>query len=308
MGKSHAAFKRKNMPGSDHYFQSADFNSRIYSMYMQWLQALALNRFKWVNLPATCDERYLELSLFYNGVATIAHPEDAPAMMVSLQANVSQYPDIYDNPVAWDAFAANGWTFPVTRANGVTVFENRMRLPLLGALEVFARRLTAVDRTLDINMLQQRTPFLVTGPQEAAMDIANVLKQIAGGEPAIAGLSSLNTIDVKALNTGVPCIAADINLAKTHIWKDVYRFLGIDAISEKSERLISTEADVQTEPSQLMALDPLTARRAACKEYNEHFQPDAPLDVVWNHDNASDNYDFLNNLLMQNDEEEGADA
>lgn len=306
MGKSHAAHARK-MNWSDKYFQSAGFNERIYLMYRQWLLSLACNRFKWINLPSSCDERYLELALLFNGCATLAHPDDMPSLMVSLNVVQHGLPDLYDYPTEWEAFAKNGYRFDVNPTNGVIVYDNRLRMPLLGSLEVIARRLASIDRTLDINMLQQRTPFLITGPQESAMDIANVMKQIAGGEPAIAGLSSLiNDIDVRALNTGVPCLAADINLAKTQIWKDAYRLLGIDAVSEKAERLITSETDVQTAPSELMALDALGARRAACKAYNEKFQPAEPLGVVWNTDIQSDNYEFSNSMAKR--AEAGADA
>ena len=79
--------KRKHyekMPGSDVYFQSAAFNIRVYEMYRQWLISLALNRFKWLNLPASCDERYLEWCLFFNGMATLAHPHGAEDLVLSL--------------------------------------------------------------------------------------------------------------------------------------------------------------------------------------------------------------------------------
>lgn len=302
MSKSKRSHYAK-MPGSDVFWQSAAFNSRIYEMYRQWLLSLAVNRFKWVNLPPTVDERYLELQLCLEGVASLATFADT-GILYGLQAVPSAQPNAYDRYDNWRALGQNGFTYDASTATGVLVWDNRMRLPVAGALDVFARRLTAIDRTLDINMLQQRTPFIITGPQEKVADITNVFKQIAGGEPAIIGYSSLaELIKVEAVSTGVPCIAADINNAKTQIWNELYRFLGIDALNQKSERLITSEADVQTEPSELMALDPLTARREACDAYNDLFSSTfvaqyGPLDVVWRRDWESDNFDFDNDRIV----------
>ena len=304
MSKSTRSHMAKKMPGSDVFFQSSAFNSRIYAMYRQWLQSLALNRFRWENLPPTCDERYLEYCLATNGMASIATFGDT-GIPYALQAVPSSIPNAYDRYDTWTALGQNGFSYDASVASGVLVWDNRLRLPLFDALDVFARRLTAIDRTLDINMLQQRTPFIITGPQEKKADIANVMKQIAGGEPAIVGYSSLaELIHVEAINTGVPCITSEINAAKSQLWNEIYRFLGIDAINAKKERLITDEADVQTQPSELMALDPLTARREACDAYNDLFATTlvaqyGPLDVYWRRDTETDNFDFYTDARIR---------
>lgn len=299
MAKSHTAYKRKNCPGGE-YFQSAAFNTRSFLMYRQWLESIAVNRFKWVNLPPSCDERYLELNLYFQGQATIAHPEGAPDLWYSVMAAPTQQPNCYDNPVTWTALGQDGLNFQVNPTNGVLIYDNRMRLPLEGHLEMYARRLAEYDRTLDINMLQQRTPFVISGPKEKELDITNVMKSIAGGEPAIVGFDSLtDLIHVEAINTNVPCLADEIETAKHNLWNDVYRLLGIDVVKEKSERLIVSEVQSQNTPSELMALDPLTARREACDVFNATFEPIEPLEVYWRRDFESDNYNYENNLMMQ---------
>lgn len=308
MGKSRRAHYSK-MAGSDVFFQSATFNQKIYEMYRHWMLSMALNRFKWINLPASCDERYLEYTLFFNGMATIAFPKGHPDLVYSTQAVYAGPPNLYDNPTKWESIGNNGWRFRVSNANGVIVFDNRMRLPIAGHLDMFARRLTTIDRTFDINMLQQRTPFIVTGPQEKKNDIANVMKQIAGGEPAVAGFDALlNDIHVKVISTGVPCIADQIDAGKRAIWNDIYQFLGVKSVEQKTERMISSEVEAQTAPTELTSLDPLNARREAADAWNRRFYRIAgradqkPLEVVWATDYRSDNFD------MQNNEKERANA
>ena len=67
----------------DNYFQSSAWNQRTYAMYRNWIYAIALTRFKWVNLPPTCNERYLEWTLLNQGVATIAFPKKQPGVFYS---------------------------------------------------------------------------------------------------------------------------------------------------------------------------------------------------------------------------------
>lgn len=307
--------KRKHyekMPGSDVYFQSAAFNVRIYEMYRQWLISLALNRFKWINLPASCDERYLEWCLFFNGMATLAHPHGAEDLVYSMQLVYQGAPNVYDKPTKWDALGNNGFRFSCDDTNAVPVFDNRMRLPVSGHLDMYARRLTTIDRTLDINMLQQRTPYVITGPSEKKADVANVLKQIAGGEPAIVGLSSLTEhIKIEAVNTGVPCLAGEIDAAKRSLWDDIYRFLGIPSVENKTERMITGEVKSQNASSEIMSLDPLNCRREAADAWNRLNYSTAaradrkPIEVVWAQDYRSDNFEAENNKLTNM--EEGSD-
>lgn len=307
MAKSHSAYQRKNCPGGE-YFQSAAFNQRAFLMYRQWLESIAVNRFKWVNLPPTCDERYLEINLYFQGVATIAHPEGAPDLWYSLMAAPTQQPNCYDNPKAWTCLGQDGTNFTANPTNGVIIYDNRMRLPLEGHLEMYARRLAEYDRTLDINMLQQRTPFFITGPKEKELDITNVMKSIAGGEPGVVGYDNLtDLIHVEAIQTGVPCLAEEIQTAKHNLWNDIYRLLGIDVVNEKAERLISDEVNMQNTPSELMALDPLTARREACDAFNETFEPIDPLEVYWKKDWEGDTYDVQEDPLIAEEADSGAE-
>lgn len=308
MSKSTKKHFEKKFPGSDTYFQSASFNNRTFELYRQWLASMALNRFKWINLPPGVSARNLEQTLYYNGCATISEmttPEGPTGLVYALQAVVKSLPNAQDDYNNWTSLGVNGLTYESDITNGVLVWDNRQRLPLAGAVDLFARRLTAIDRTLDINMLQQRTPFVVTGPQGKELDVANVMKSIAGGEPAVVGYENLTQlVKVEAIQTGVPCIAQDINTAWTMVWNNAMRFLGMGGINEKAERLVTAEAETQNEPSELMALDPLTARREACEAYNELFADSlvkayGELSVVWNRDTVSNSYNYTHDLQMQ---------
>ena len=54
-------------------------------MFQNDLIELALSRFRWLNLPETCNERFLEWTLLTEGAATLAYP-NAGATLLSLRA------------------------------------------------------------------------------------------------------------------------------------------------------------------------------------------------------------------------------
>lgn len=294
--------KPKGFYGTN-YWQSADYNQRLFRSFQTQILNLALSRFRWINLPATCDERYLEWTLLTQGVATIAHPNKGKRKgnLFSTQAVIQNFPNVYENPTKWDSFGVNGWRFPVTPSNGVLVWENLPRMPLLDLLDIYARELTDVMRTKQLNRQHQKIPFLITGPQEKYLDMCNLYKQVDGGEPAILANDSIATIGFNALKTDVPYLGNELQEEMLNIWQNIYTLLGISSMPFKAERQVRDEITTATEPSAMMALSPLTARRYACKKLNARFASylEAPINVIWRKDNASDNYNLEHNMVEQ---------
>lgn len=294
--------KPKGFYGNN-YWQSADFNQRLYNGFRTQILNIAMSRFKWINLPATCDERFLEWTLLTQGVATIAHPKrgNRKECFYSTQAIVQNYPNVYDNPTKWDSFGNNGWRFGVDSSNGVLIWDNLTRLPLLDMLELYARELTDIMRTKQLNRQHQKIPFIITGSQDQKLDMLNLYKMVDGGEPAILATNAMSTIDFKALKTDVPFLGNELQEEILNVWNNIYTLLGIDNMPFKAERQIQDEVNSATEPCEMMALSPLTARREACRKLNERFAPfiEKPIGVVWRKDNASDNYNFSNNTIEQ---------
>lgn len=59
---------------------------------------IALSRFKWLNLPKTCDAWFLEYNLLYFGYATIAFPHSKPGVFFSTQAVTTSNFNVYYKP------------------------------------------------------------------------------------------------------------------------------------------------------------------------------------------------------------------
>lgn len=289
----------------DNYWQSADWNQRSFIAYRTWIMALAMNRYKWLNLPETCDERYLEFILMRQGMASIAYPSKMPMVFFSTMVNADGRWNVYDTPSHWQSIGNNGWRFNASPKSGVIVYENRMRVPYWNQIEYFSRRLANLDRVEDMNMAAQKTPYIVTAPREKLNDAKQMLKQVSGGEPAIIGKPELSAIGFEVLDLKVPYLGKELSEKKLALWDEVYNFLGISHVGQKSERLTSEEVSASNEPSNIMALDGLNSRRDAANKLNKRFGLD--IHVVWRKDNESDVYNFLrnplvNDTLLRNDE------
>ena len=300
----------KNSRGNRNYWQSAARNSESYRMYYNWILSLALTRFKWINLPETCDERFLEFTLLTQGMATIATPRDGKfsGFFYSTQVCANGTPNVYDTPRSWYSYGNNGWHFECDNNNGVLIYENLQRMPIIPTISLYAQRLAEMDRTLEINLNAQKSPFIFTCSQQQQQDLVNLMKNVLGGEPAILGTKNMNDLvnSIQVLNTQVPFIGEQIQSAQQTMWAQIYNFLGIKSLPRKTERMIQDEVSSVNMPTELRALDGLTARRAACDKLNARFGAylDAPISVVWREDNESANYNLFNNFKRLSEVEE----
>lgn len=274
--------KRKNAT----YWQSAWMNDQAFLTYRMWILTLAINRYKWTGLPETCDERYLEETLALQGVATISTPRET-TLWTSTQAVTDGAPNIYGTPRSWRSFGVDGFGYEVTPANGVLVYNTQLRTPFpTGMVDMYARRLADYDRAADINVQQQKRPWLITAPAEKVNDLVQVYKQSSGGEPAILGLKGLvSDVQVESFGTQVPLIVNELDDGKRRIWNDIYTALGIDNLTQKAERMIEDEVTAENMPTNLMALDGLNARRAAARILNSRFGMD--VHVTWRYDDET---------------------
>lgn len=293
----------------DNFWQSRSFNDRCFAKNLHMLYSLAINRFRWVNLPETCDSRYLEWTLHMQGVATICHSPETPDVWQSLRAMFTGDYNIYGYPVSWTAagFGSEAVGYNVTPDNGELVYYARAQqwagaVPFHPDLDLqqFARKMTHYERTEDINLSHQHTPWVFIAPQSKKQEVLEIFKQVAGGEPAVIGDNSTREMisNITAIKTDVPLIVEDLARAKQNVLNEALLYLGIPHLAfEKGERMIEDEARANTAPTNVMLLDCLAARREACEKLNRRFGLD--IQVYFNEDYESYNWNYINNLEAQ---------
>lgn len=299
--------RRCNSFGLDNYWQTSDYNSALFMMYRQQIIKLAMNRFKWVNLPPTCNERYLEMTLLFQGIATIAFPSKQRGTFYSTQVAQMSPPNVYDNPTKWLSVGNNGWRFKCSNRNGVIVWDNRARYPLMQMVDMWARELVDIRRTKQLNRMHVKTPYLIKCSPEQEQQAENIYKQMAGGEPAIITTTGIENIDIDVIKTDVPYLGEELTAEEINTWQQIYQMLGIENLTFKAERMVQDEVNKRDEPSDLIALDGLNCRREACEQLNERFSDylEAPATCIWAKDNISQNFNFMANIKEQLELDEG---
>lgn len=291
--------RRKNEFFTDRFWQSDNYNFRNYHKNLDLLLSLAINRFRWEGLPETCDARYLEKVLHRNGIATLSFKRDEPVQVfTTLQAMPNGEYNMYGLPTQWRAVGYDGLTdYEVDNSNGELCYYSYARVSPWNALEIYARKMTHYERTEDVNLSQQMTPFIGIAPQEKRLELINLLKQFEGGEPAILGDDGLGKLvdNVKTLNLGIPLITEELARSHQNVFNQALLYLGIPHLAfEKGERMIEDEARANTAPTNIMLLDCLDARREFCDKVNKKFGLD--VRVYFNEDLESYNYNYTNNI------------
>lgn len=293
---------KTNGGGKKLYWQSGELNLWWRQFFRKQLIQLALARFNWINLPKTCDSRYLEMQLLFQGMATLAQPKGAPGQFLSLKA-VPEGINMYGNPPKWRAQGDDGSDFTCDSSNAVMIYDNMLRAPMAGAFNLLAFEMADIMRTKQINRQHCKTPFVFTADQQYRQQLQQLYHSISDNEPAIVTTRGLQGIDVNAIQTGVAFMGKELQEDLMATWNMAFTFLGISNLPFKSERQTADEVKDYGQPTELLTLNPLSCRRQACDKFNDRFgtlvygrETPKRLQCVWNEDYESDTYNTMHNL------------
>lgn len=257
--------------------ESFDLNQATYIQYYNRLTELAISMFEWKNLPATIDERFLELTLFSDGMAVFF--KDEVLDYLCLQCMIGGNLDVYRVPKRRRAYATNGYNNSLSENDSVIIFNNMLRTNSMLDIQMFSRRLANLDRAIDVNTNAQKTPVLVQCDENQRLTMKNLYMQYDGNEPFIFGDKSLNTNGLKVLKTDAPYVADKLYQLKIQYWNEALTYLGISNSNiQKKERMIQDEVQINQGGVIANRYPRLEARRQACKKINEMFGTNISVD------------------------------
>ena len=206
--------------------------------YLYRLKEYAINTFEWLNLPSTVDARYIELQLFEQG--RICFFKDKLIGYLALPLNEEGTQNVYDEFRNKRIYANNGFHRNRNLTNSVVIYNNFLRIPTYTTVNLYAIRLARVMRTIDLNVEAQKTPILITCPENQKLALENVYKKYKGNSPVIYTDSEFNLDSIKVLKTDAPFVADKLTDYKHDLWNEVMTFLGVNnANQDKRERLPS---------------------------------------------------------------------
>lgn len=308
------------------------FTSVTYSTWFNRLYNIAISRFEWLNLPETCNEKFIEQVLFFNGFM-VGYKDTALNSYLIMPCTNNSVLDIFGYPAKVNAYGYNGYIAQnltpytitlgqeTTNADAALLYANYSRCPDLPAVLYFARKLTKIDRTIDVNINVQKTPYIISCGENQRLTVANMFKQVDNFEPAIMttkfyGLNGEKPINVMDLKP--PFVADKMQVLKRQVYQEALTYLGIEAnTSEKAERQVTEELTANMGETESMRQSPLASRKQFCKEFNKiygtnidvKFRSDLQLSQIMENGGLTDGelYDDDKNDLRDVDGENNPD-
>lgn len=255
-------------------------NVRTYQQYMDLLIEMAISSFEWKNLPDTVDARYIEMELFTSG-CLVYFNDDVIGNLCLNCINRGQF-DVYGYPLIRTAYSRyNNYQKLLKTSNSVIIWNNYMHTNSQTNISGFARRLSNIDRIIDINVNAQKTPVLIQGNDKQRLSLLNLYKEFDGNSPFIFGDKGLDLNSLKAINTQAPYISDKLYDLKTKLWNEALTYLGITNVNyQKKERMVSDEVLRSQGGTIANRLSRLNSRREAVKKINKMFDTNIEVNFI----------------------------
>ena len=264
-----------------------------FSYWYAYLTEIALSAFEWENVPAGIDTRAIEYILLHWGLGAIFTEDDghlfaqaASSNMLNMYYNPNEVVLTAPNGQMWERHAMT-WVLDtnlgreVMPADCVVCFDNMMRQPLMPYVKWYAKRLAMYDRTADVNICAQKTPYIVASPEESKRTRQDIIKKLASNEQYIEVNSELGINDiVQVLPTTAPFVADKIFECKKKILNEAMTLLGCDNTNDdKRERMVVDEVLSNNEQIALLRRSRLECRTRFAEAANAMFGLD--IKVKW---------------------------
>ena len=246
-------------------------NMKTYLMYREEMLTLAENVFEFKNLPEYIDVSYLNKTLLRNG--SIAFFMDEVLGLIALPYDVIGNFDIYGRPLEIMARAANGTYYKkLKRDEFVIMYDNNGRHPLFLDICQMAERIALSKRTIDVNIVQQRTPRIWKTSQDKKRTLQDMLSNIDGMEENIATYESIDIDDMNVVLAPAPYVADKIDMHLDKEWAEFYRLIGVaNLIEQKKERMIKDEMSASQGGTIASRFSRFEPRKRAVDEINKKF-------------------------------------
>ena len=250
-----------------------NINNLTYIDYLNRLKLIATSLFTWKGLDEVAGfgaSRFLELVLYENGRACFV--KDKEKGYLALRVNPSDKLNVYMLPekvLAWSLGYNKDYLFD----DVVYIMNNNLEIPTSQSLQLFAYRLYETERTIDTNLIAQKTPVLIEGDTKTILTLKNVYMQYSGNTPFIFGNKQFDISNkLNVLKTDAPYLIDKLEDHKHEIWNEALTYLGIDnANTDKKERLITSEVESNDDLINYYLNCFYKTRKDACDRINEKY-------------------------------------
>ena len=253
----------------------------------------ALNTFRWEGLPATCNERFLEISLMLYGNALIA---DRDGAFVNLACASGGEINIYGEPLTAYGYGLNGWNEKYNlyidgmeesrvvldgvardgseNYNAVMCRDNKVSYPYVNYVFMAAQRLTRAMRTMDVVCQNLKQPVIITCEESMVKTVRETLNQRGDNVNAIISsgklpIDSFKVWDTKANPDTLKVMWEHYDSLDAHV-KELFG-VNNNAQIDKKERLLVDEVNANNEATEQSVEHRLAERQLFCERVNRAF-------------------------------------
>ena len=251
--------------------ESAVTNTLTHMQYLRRLMELSMSMFEWKNLPSTVDPRYIELRLFETG--SVVFFKDDVLGELCLDCIQQGNFDVYGNPITRRAYSCyNNYQKVLSNKDSVIIWNNYLRTNSVTDIQLYAKRLWDLDRSVDVNAKSQKTPILIQCNEKQKLSMKNLYMQYDGNIPAIFADNNIDINGIKVISTQAPYVADKLYQLKNQIWNEALTYLGISNLNiNKQERLITDEVSSSQGSTISSRYSRLECRKQAVEKINEMF-------------------------------------
>ena len=235
------------LEGIDGYPQ----NLLTYDQVMANARLLATSRFKWDSkdvMPKDRLSEYIEMLLYLKGQCALFKDTDGWKVRCCVPSGGL---DEYGQPESFNLTDYNG-THMVTVKNDderfIWIKNNAACIPTIFWIVKYCNRVAKIERTMDLNIDAQKTPFMIETSPEIHLSIQNIFKEIRQMDEVVYVDQKTGIKDnVQVLKLDAPYLVDKLYTQKQNEFNDLLNFLGINTVKEKTAHILYKEATATDE-------------------------------------------------------------
>lgn len=250
-----------------------------YLMYRKRLLMLAENVYKLKRLPELIDLGFLNSTLLKKGSIAFFY-DDILESVIALPYEPYGKLDIYGRPIEIMVRGYNGRYYRrLKKGEFIIMYDNTSRTSIYLDILQIAERIAMNKKTIDVNIVQQRTPRIWKTNQEMTRTIKDLSNNIDGFEENVTTFNTLDIDELQCVLAPAPFVADKINDNLAKEWAEFYQLVGIAHVQEtKKERLITDEMQASMGGTIASRFARFESRKDAIEKINKKWDLDIEVE------------------------------
>lgn len=276
---------------------------KTYEMEKRQLITLAENVITFKKLPSFIDLSYLNGTLLRKG--SIVFFKDDIMGIIALPISSINKVDIYGRPSELTVTSEIGnYNRLLKEGEFVIMYDNLGKYPLWLDVLQYSERLSLIQKTIDINVAQMKTPRIWKTNNENVLTLRNLLNEIDGFCEKVVGYDGMELLtDTSIVMEPAPYISDKLNEYKEKLYNEFLRLIGVASLTvQKKERTIKDEIYSSQGGTIVSRFNRFEPRRIAIEQINEKWGTNIEVSFYDNLPTTmqeNDNSEVIENELLQ---------